>query len=128
MLVTSFDSPLAEEMRFSREVSSSSRSVFVVLNKQDMVNDRERGEALDYVRGKLDATFEQNAPKLFFGLRAAAVAATKAMVPSVSTSGIFSLEHELVDFLLTQKRSEPCCECAIGWPTSRGVFLRRSKP
>jgi len=66
LLVTSFDSPFSEEeMRFFRVVSSSPRRVFVVLNKQDTVNDHERGEALDYVRRKLDATFGQNAPKIF---------------------------------------------------------------
>ena len=108
LLVTSFDSPLSgEEMRFLREVSASSRSVFVVLNKQDMVNDRERGEALDYVRGKLDATFEQNAPKLFSVSARQALAAKQAHDSErIEASGILSLERELVDFLLTQKRSE----------------------
>jgi GTP-binding protein EngB required for normal cell division len=108
LLVTSFDSPLSgEEMRFLREVSASSRSVFVVLNKQDMVNDRERGEALDYVRGKLDATFEQNAPKLFSVSARQALAAKQAHDSErLGASGILSLEHELVDFLVTQKRSE----------------------
>ena len=108
LLVTSFDSPLSgEEIRFLREVSSSSRCVFVVLNKQDMINDQERGEAVEYVRGKLDATFEQNAPKLFSVSARQALAAKQAHdSQGLEASGILSLEHELVDFLLKQKRSE----------------------
>ncbi len=108
LLVTSFDSPLsAEEMRFLRDVSSSSRRVFVVLNKQDTVNDEERSEALDYVRRKLDATFEQNAPKIFSVSARQALEAKQAHDSRrLETSGILVLEQELVDFLLKQKRSE----------------------
>ena len=108
LLVTSFDSPLSEEeMRFIREVSSSSRRVFVVLNKQDTVSDQERGEALEYVRRKLDATFEQSAPKIFSVSARHALEAKQAHDSRrLEASGILSLEQELVDFLLTQKRSE----------------------
>jgi hypothetical protein len=74
---------------------------------QDMLNDQERGEAVDYVRGKLDATFEQNAPKLFsVSARQALVAKHAHDSQRLEANGILSLEHELVDFLLTQKRSE----------------------
>ena len=108
LLVTSFDSPLSgEELRFLREVSSSSRRVFVVLNKQDTVNDEERSEALVYVRRKLDATFEQNSPKIFsISARHALEAKQARDSRRLEASGILVLEQELVDFLLTQKRSE----------------------
>jgi len=107
LLVTSFDGPLSgEEMRFLREVSSSSRRVFVVLNKQDTVNDEERGEALGYVRRKLDATFERKAPKLFSVSARQALEAKQAHdYRRLEASGILFLEQELVDFLLSQKRS-----------------------
>ena len=107
LLVTSFDSPFSEEeMRFFRVVSSSPRRVFVVLNKQDTVNDHERGEALDYVRRKLDATFGQNAPKIF-SVSARQVEAKQAHdFRRLEASGIVVLEQELVDFLLSQKRLE----------------------
>ena len=72
LLVTSFDSPLPEEeMRFFREVSSSSRRVFVVLNKQDTVNDQERSEALDYVRRQTRRDVRAECAEDIFGLRSA---------------------------------------------------------
>ncbi len=108
LLVTGFDSPLSEEeMRLFREVSLSSRRVFVVVNKQDTVSDQERSEALEYVHRKLDATFEQNAPKVFpISAREALEAKQAHDSRRLEASGILSLEQELVAFLLTQKRSE----------------------
>ncbi len=136
LLVTSFDSPFSEEeMRFFRVVSSSPRRVFVVLNKQDTVNDHERGEALDYVRRKLDATFGQNAPKIFSVSARQALQAKQAHDSRrLQASGILVLEQELVDFLLTQKRSEfllrmcdRLADLARGFPASeqnRGLAER----
>ncbi len=108
LLVTSFDGPFSEEeMRFFRLVSSSPRRVFVVLNKQDTVNARERGEALDFVRGKLDEMFSQDAPKVFSVSARQALEAKQAHDSlRIEASGILSLEQELVSFLVTQKRSE----------------------
>jgi len=108
LLVTSFDSPLSEEeMRFFREVSSSTRRIFFVLNKQDAVNEGERAEALDYVRRQLDAKFSQDAPKVFpISAREALEAKQAHDSRRLEASGIVSLEQELVAFLLTQKRSE----------------------
>jgi GTP-binding protein EngB required for normal cell division len=136
LLVTSFDSPLSEEeMRFLREVRSSSRRVFVVLNKQDTINDEERGEALEYVRRKLDATFEQNAPKIFSVSARQALEAKQAHDSRrLEASGILVLEQELVDFLLSQKRLEfllrmcdRLADLARGFPASeqtRGLAER----
>ena len=136
LLVTSFDSPLSEEeMRFLREVRSSSRRVFVVLNKQDTINDEERGEALEYVRRKLDATFEQNAPKIFSVSARQAMEAKQAHDSRrLEASGILVLEQELVDFLLSQKRLEfllrmcdRLADLARGFPASeqtRGLAER----
>jgi GTP-binding protein EngB required for normal cell division len=108
LLVTSFDSPLSEEeMRFFREVSSSTRRIFFVLNKQDAVNEGERAEALDYVRRQLDAMFSPDAPKVFpISAREALQAKQAHDSRRLEASGILSLEQELVAFLLTQKRSE----------------------
>lgn len=106
LLVTSFDSPLSEEeMRFFRMVSPSTRRVFVVLNKQDTVNEQERAEALGYVRRQLDAMFSQNAPKVFsISARQAMEAKQAHDSRRLEASGILFLEQELVDFLLSQKR------------------------
>ena len=108
LLVTSFDGPLSEEeMRFLRVASSSPRRVFIVLNKQDTVSDQERGEAIEFVRGKLDAMFSRDAPKVFSLSARQALEAKQAHDPQrLEASGILLLEQELVDFLLKQKRSE----------------------
>ena len=108
LLVTSFDGPLSEEeMRFFRVASSSPRRVFVVLNKQDTVSDQERGEAIEFVRAKLDAMFSRDAPKVFSISARQALEAKQAHDPQrLEASGILLLEQELVGFLLTKKRSE----------------------
>ena len=108
LLVTGYESPLSdEEMRFFRAASSSSRRIFVVVNKQDTVRDQERADALAYIRQKLDAMFGQAAPKVFSisardGLEAKQSHNSRRLV----VSGVPALERELVSFLLTQKQSE----------------------
>jgi GTP-binding protein EngB required for normal cell division len=108
LLVTSFDAPLSEEeMRFFRLVSSSTRHVFVVLNKQDAVDDRQRTEAVEFVRRQLEAMFGPDAPEVFpLSAREALEAKQTGNSRLLERSGILSLEHELVDFLLMRKRSE----------------------
>ena len=108
LLVTSFDGPLSEEeMRFFRLVSSSARHVFVVLNKQDAVDDRQRTEAVEFVRAQLKAMFGTDDSKVFpLSAREALEAKQTGDSALLERSGILSLERELVDFLLTRKRSE----------------------
>lgn len=108
LLVTSFDGPLSEdEMRFFRLVSSSTRRVFVVLNKQDAADDRQRTEAVEFIQGRLEAMFGPDAPKVFpLSAREALEAKQTGDSLLLERSGILSLEHELIDFLLTRKRSE----------------------
>ena len=108
LLVTSFDSPLsAEEMQFFRAASSSSRRVFVVLNKQDVVGERQRSDALEFVRRQLAAMFSRDAPKVFAVSALQALAAKQSRDPAgLEASGIAALEQDLVSFLLTEKRSQ----------------------
>lgn len=66
LLVTSYESALSdEEARFFRAVSSSPRSIFVIVNKQDTVRDQERVEALAFVRRQLAQMFGEAPPKVF---------------------------------------------------------------
>ena len=108
LLVTAFDSPLSvDEMRFFRAVASTPRRVFVVLNKQDTVNEQQRAEATDFVRRQLESIFSQDAPRVFPISALRALDAKQSHDPSqLEASGIDSLERELVNFLLTEKRSE----------------------
>jgi superfamily I DNA/RNA helicase len=108
LLVTSYESPLSEEeMRFFRTAASSSRRIFVVLNKQDTVRAQERADALAYVRKELDAMFGPAAPKVFsVSARDGLEAKQSRDSRRLAATGIPALEQELVSFLLTQKRAE----------------------
>jgi GTP-binding protein EngB required for normal cell division len=108
LLVTSFDSPLsADESLFFRAIASSPRRVFVVLNKQDLASERQRAEAVEFVRQRLGAMFRQDTPKVFAISALQALQAKQTLSPSLlEESGIVSLERELIGFLLTEKRSQ----------------------
>ena len=108
LLVTSFDSPLSQdELQFFRAIASFPRRVFVVLNKQDTVDERQRAEAIDFVRGQLNEMFGEDAPKIFAISALQALAAKQSRDAScLEASGIAALEQELISFLLTEKRSE----------------------
>ena len=108
LFVTSFDSPLSQdEMQFFRAIASFPRRIFVVVNKQDTVDERQRADAIDFVHGQLNDMFGEDAPKVFAISALQALAAKQSRDASrLEASGIVALERELVDFLLTEKRSE----------------------
>ena len=90
LLVTSFDSPLSQdELQFFRAIASFPRRIFVVLNKQDTVDERQRAEAIDFVRGQLSEMFGEDAPKIFPISALQALAAKQSRDASrLETSGI----------------------------------------
>ena len=108
LMVTSYDSPLTEEeIRFLQSVSSSTRRIFVVINKHDTVSAHERETVLAYVRDQLHAIFADAAPPVFSvsaneGLRAKLANDASRLAPS----GIPKLEEALVSFLLTEKQDQ----------------------
>ncbi len=108
LLVTGYESPLSEdEARFLRSISSSSRRIFIVLNKQDTVDSAQRSQALAYMEDQLHSLFEQDLP-LIFSVSARDGLAAKKQQNSLllDASGLSRLEDALVQFLLTQKSSE----------------------
>ncbi len=108
LLVTGYESPLSEdEARFLRSVSSSSRRVFVVLNKQDTVDPAQRIQALAYVEDQLHGLFERDLPSIFsISARDGLEAKKKQDSQLLDASGLPRLEDALVQFLLTEKSSE----------------------
>ena len=108
LLVTGYESPLSEdEARFLRSVSSSSRRVFVVLNKQDTVDRAQRRQALAYVEDQLHSLFERDLPSVFsISARDGLEAKKRQDSQLLDTSGLPRLEDALVQFLLKEKRSE----------------------
>jgi small GTP-binding protein len=111
VLVTSHDSPLSEEeARIMAAARDAGRPLFVVLNKQDMVDAGARAEAIAHV-SELAARSGSGAPLAVFSVSAKEGLAAKLAGngAALKESGLPALEAALVDFLLTGRR---------------GVFLR----
>jgi GTP-binding protein EngB required for normal cell division len=108
LLVTSFESPLAdEELRVLSAATAAARRVFVVVNKLDTVRPAERDEALDYVRGQLSRSLGATAPKVFpVSARQGIEAKRSGDAALWAQSGIQDLEAELIRFLLADKSAE----------------------
>ncbi|MBS0235165.1 MAG: dynamin family protein [Proteobacteria bacterium] len=108
LIVTSYDSPLSnEEMRVMQAAVASGRRIFVVLNKHDTVDLKERGAALDYVGRHLISQFGDRAPPVFSISASEAIAAKrKGDLDGLRVSGVAALEEELIGFLLADKRTE----------------------
>lgn len=108
LLVSSYESPLSnEEFRFFRSVGSSAKRLFVVLNKHDTVSPQERSDVLAYVRAQLSNLFGPAVPHLFSVSARDGLEAKRLGSPSrLVESGLPALEVALVEFLLTEKRSE----------------------
>ena len=108
VLVTSFDSPLSEEeQRTLRMVHDSGRRVFVLVNKQDIVDDGQRGEVMDHLHAELAQIFKENVPLVFpISAQEALDARTRSNAVQLNSSGLPAFETALVNFLVNEKRRE----------------------
>ena len=107
ILVSSHDSPLsAEEAQLLAAARDAGRPLFVVLNKQDMVDTAARAEALTHVASVLRQS-DGPAPVAVLSVSARDGLAAKLAADAVAlaASGLPALEAALVDFLLTQRRN-----------------------
>ncbi|MDA8051181.1 MAG: dynamin family protein [Rhodospirillales bacterium] len=106
VLVTSYESPLSEEeARILELVRQSGRRAFVVVNKEDGVDEGQRREVLEHLAGRLEAIFGAAAPSVF---SLSAMRAERARIggdaAGVAASGLPALEAALVEFLINEKR------------------------
>jgi GTP-binding protein EngB required for normal cell division len=108
IVVSSYEIPLSEEeVRFFRSVSASTRCVFMVMNKQNMVGSRERNEALAFVRQQLQSLCGPHAPAIFsVSARDGLGAKRTGDHARLRASGIPALEEALIKFLLEEKRGQ----------------------
>lgn len=107
ILVSSHDSPLSEEEAAILTVArAAGRPVFVVLNKQDLVDAAARAEALAHVATVVRAA-PGTAPIAVFSVSACDGLAAKQAgdTAALAASGLPELETALVTFLLTGRRS-----------------------
>jgi GTP-binding protein EngB required for normal cell division len=108
VLVTSYDSPLSEEeMRFFKAAVSSGRRIFVVLNKHDTVSIEDRNAVGAFVAHQLGRIFGRSVPQIFSVSSLDGLEATRTGdAVRLAASGIPELKRRLVQFLLTEKRTE----------------------
>ena len=107
VLITSYESPLSEEeIRALRRIREASKTLFVVVNKQDTIGDAEGSQVLDYVRSKLEEFAFHQEPRVFsVSARQALEGRLKQDSALTISSGIELFEAELFRFL-TEERAE----------------------
>ncbi|RFU44260.1 dynamin family protein [Paraburkholderia sp. DHOC27] len=107
VLVTSYESPVSEEeLAVLHTASTSFRRVFVVINKQDTVNDVDRVTVQQYVRERLRSIFGEECPAVFsVSARDGLEAKRKGDSAGLAQSGITALELALTSFMLEEKRA-----------------------
>ena len=106
ILVSSHDSPLSEEEAvILTEARAAGRALFVVLNKQDLVDPRTRTEAIEHVAAVLREAGDGGAASVFSVSAREGLAAKQASSPGrLAESGLPELEQALVAFLLNERR------------------------
>ncbi len=107
VLVTSFESPLAEtELDFLREVRTYLRTVFIVVNKHDLVPATERAQVIETIRQQLQTTFDCDFPVFPISAREALHAKQSRSREDLDASGLPALEAALTSFLRKEKARE----------------------
>jgi small GTP-binding protein len=108
VLVTSYEGPLSEEeLRFLRSATAAGQPAFVVVNKQDMVDADERGEALRYLREQLSGLLDGRGLGIFsLSARDGLIAKQRSDAAMLTASGVAAFEAQLVRYLITEKSRE----------------------
>jgi small GTP-binding protein len=108
ILVSSHDSPLSEEeAAIIAAARAADRALFVVLNKQDLVDAPARADAVAHVAEIIREAGDGARPAAVFSVsaRAALVARMAGDVPQLEASGVPALEQALVAFLLNERQT-----------------------
>lgn len=105
IFVTGFDSPLTEaEAGFLAEASRHAGKIFLVLNKRNLVGDRDAADVQDFMRRRLREDLGMAEPRMF---ALSALEALEAVIHSdqgrLSASGLPGLHAPLTEFLTTDK-------------------------
>ncbi|OIQ90601.1 bacterial dynamin-like protein [mine drainage metagenome] len=103
MLVTGYDSPLAEEeMRLLEEMVAVRQRIFITVNKHDTVDDNERGAVLGHLEERLSHIYGDSIPPIFSISVRQAISAKSA--EARAESGIPALKAHLIRFLVEEKQ------------------------
>ena len=106
ILVSGFDGPLTDdEMRALRAFSETGRPIFLVLNKQDLVQPSEREAVLTFAEERLRQFIPSGRLRIFSTSARDGLAATLADdTAALAESGVGALRTELIRFLLEDKQ------------------------
>lgn len=107
VLMTSYDSPFSEEEdRALRRICVTDKALFVVVNKQDIVGEAERGQVLDFVGERLTRFSLPGTQRVFsLSARQGLDGRQSQNGDLVAASGILAFEEELFRFF-TEERAE----------------------
>jgi GTP-binding protein EngB required for normal cell division len=105
VLITSYDSPLSdEENRALYRIRQTDKTLFVIVNKQDTVDEDERRQVLDYVKSQMDQFSLKKTPQVFsVSARQALEAKQSQQADRIASSGILQFQEELLRFLIEER-------------------------
>lgn len=105
IMVSGYDGPLTgEELHLAELLSRTNRSLFVVLNKADLVSPEARREADEYVRDRLSEACGADVSSIFsLSAREGLTAKLGGDTVALAASGLERFEHALMRFLLDEK-------------------------
>jgi len=106
ILVSSHDGPLSgEELALVNQAHAGARRVFLVLNKQDVVDAAARAQSLAHVHAELARVgVAATVSVISVSARDALAAKTAGDTAALAASGVPALEAALVDFLVNGQR------------------------
>ena len=106
ILVTSYDSPLSEEeLRTLQAIQDSDRPCFIILNKQDSVDEKDRIEVLAHVQSQLSGLLGDAVPALYsVSAQQGLAARLESNAAALAQSGVPAFEKALIDFLVAEKQ------------------------
>jgi GTP-binding protein EngB required for normal cell division len=101
IFVTSVEAPLSEaEERFLLDLRGQIRQLFVVVNKMDMLAERERDEVLGYIHARMEQLLGANSAHLFpLSARDGLTAKLNHNDAGIRQSGLATFEQMLTAFL-----------------------------
>lgn len=104
VFVTSTEAPLSQlEVDYLHCIRRLVQKVFVIVNKMDLVSDRDKQQVLDFVRGRLSQESLGDLPLYAVSARDALRFKLNRQTESLEASGLGRFERDLVDFLVTDR-------------------------
>ncbi len=108
VFVTSCDAPLtAGELGYLRQCRSSVRQLFVVVNKMDLVPEKEKSRVLEFVKAKAAEELGETEVRIYaVSARDALAARMKGEAGKFEESGLGPLEEDIVAYVMSHRHED----------------------